>query len=101
MSPRTTPFNVEITEAQRGWLTSLATQLAISKGAVVRQLISHAHAHTFGQTPTCANGAPCYVPQMHQMARTQAAAAAPAADDQAPAPARSAPLTPMPPQEPN
>lgn len=84
MSPRTTPFNVEITEVQRGWLTSLATQLAISKGAVVRQLISHAHAHSFGNTPTCANGAPCYVPQMHQMARTLAPAAAPAAGAQLP-----------------
>lgn len=87
MSPRTTPFNVEITDLQRGWLTSLATHLVISRGAVVRQLITHAHAHTFGNTPSCANGAPCYVPQMHQMARIQAAAAAPAADHQAPAPA--------------
>lgn len=67
MTLPTRPFNVHLTHDQVAMLTRLAEHKAISRAAVLRQLIQFCYNHTFKGVPTCATGAPCFVPQMHQL----------------------------------
>lgn len=67
-------FNVILDQDEKTHLAILAKSLKSSRGAVVRRLIDAAFAHTVLEVPTCADGARCFVPQMH--ARPQAPTAA-------------------------
>ncbi len=46
-------------------LKALATKSGISRGAVIRQLLDHAHQMAVLAMPTCSTGQRCYCPQMH------------------------------------
>ena len=65
MQPTDQPFNVNFTLEGKTQLAELADAMQCSKGRVIRLLVQQAHAMRIHHIPTCANGARCFVPQMH------------------------------------
>ena len=57
-------FSVDFDPEDHARLSEIAHILRISKGAVVRQLISHAFKVYIDGAPTCADGVPCLVPHL-------------------------------------
>lgn len=66
MPTKTKPFNTLMTQEDYDHLQELATAKFCSMGAIVRTLIRSQYAMQVTGQPTCANGNPCFVPQMHQ-----------------------------------
>jgi hypothetical protein len=74
-----TPFNVLFTDEERNALDALTAARSESRAQVLRSLIRAAHLHHCMDAPTCANGSPCFVPQMHYARRPALPAPADAA----------------------
>jgi len=66
MATKTRPFNTLMSQEDYDHLQELADGKFCSKGAIVRTLIRSQYAMQVSGQPTCANGNPCFVPQMHQ-----------------------------------
>ena len=62
---KTYSFNVILDKQCYEKLTALSHAAGCSKGHTVRRLLIHSYAMKFQDLATCANGARCYVPQMH------------------------------------
>ena len=70
MATNTRSVNILIDNDRFQNLDVLAKMLGISRSAVVRQLIDHCFQHLACQSPTCANGHKCFVPQMQHYGET-------------------------------
>jgi len=65
MTKKTTALQILVLPKHREKLKRMALDRGISMGAIVRQMIDSRYAHEYDNNPVCANGARCYVPQMH------------------------------------
>lgn len=70
---RNRPFNILMNDDERNALDALAHQTGFSRGLIIRRLILSAAKHSIQGHPTCANGSPCFVPQMHAHPQAQPA----------------------------
>lgn len=60
-----TPFNLQLDETERNMLMNLIARDGTSGGAVFRAALRSRYYHICTGVPTCSNGQPCFVPQMH------------------------------------
>lgn len=58
-------FNVMLNADEERAHKQLADVTGLTRGALVRQCMRAMHTMLVCDTPTCANGNRCYVPQMH------------------------------------
>lgn len=58
-------FNVLLSDEDYARLDGLALVWGMSRGAVIRRVLQHAHAMSVQGVPMCASGGYCPVPQMH------------------------------------
>jgi hypothetical protein len=68
MAKQQISFNVLLDPERHRNLCTLARELGISRGAVLRQLLDSGFNHIATKIPTCANGHNCFVPHMHHYA---------------------------------
>jgi len=65
MTPKDKSFNVKITSEHFAKLSELAGQADMSRGQVIRILITRAFAMRCEGIPTCSTGRLCPMPQLH------------------------------------
>ena len=65
-------FQVILSITEYNNLAAMALKRSSSMGHVIRQLINVAHLHTMMRHPMCPDGQRCYVPQLHEQAKSQA-----------------------------
>lgn len=58
-------FTIRLDKQTHKELGVLSERWRCSKAETLRRLTQNAHAHMFGEVPTCADGGRCFVPQMH------------------------------------
>lgn len=58
-------FNIRFDADSRAKLQEITNFWHCSNADTVRRLVRASHAHIFTATPKCADGARCFVPQMH------------------------------------
>jgi hypothetical protein len=63
--PQASTMNITLYPVHRKTLDELGEVMSCSAAQVIRTLVLAARAHTLHNSPTCANGNPCLVPQMH------------------------------------
>jgi len=61
-------FNVVLSTDERNMLHALTQANGTSAGAEIRAALRARHAMIVSMAPTCGNGHPCFVPQMHRPA---------------------------------
>ena len=71
MPSDTHSFNVILKPIHYAKLTTVAAHLEISRGALLRRLISLSHGMVILGAPACSNGDKCLVPHMHPPPATQ------------------------------
>ena len=64
MAKRTVGYNIMFTDQEHAAFVALAKARDLPQSTVLRQALAAAIQMQRG-CPTCANGNPCYVPQMH------------------------------------
>ncbi|MBA7656720.1 hypothetical protein ES703_64647 [subsurface metagenome] len=65
MSKKERSFNVVLGDDDYARLEDLGEEFLVSKGAVIRMLIVHAHRMRVKGQALCADGQACFVPHMH------------------------------------